>query len=97
MKNEKHTLEDLEYGKKHCKTWKMRMHSVGPEIWGEKLKNVENEKFKLQDLKHDGETLKNVENENCTLYDLEYGEKKKLTKVEKDICTLYDHEDGQKY
>ena len=28
----------------------MRMHTVGREIWREALKNMENEKFPLQDL-----------------------------------------------
>ena len=37
---------------KNCKTWKIRMHTLGPEIWGETLKNVENEKFTLQDLEY---------------------------------------------
>jgi hypothetical protein len=32
---------------KHCKTWKIRMHTVGREIWREALQKVENEKFTL--------------------------------------------------
>ena len=39
-----------------------------------KLKIMENEKHKLDDLKMT-KSLKNVKNEKCTLKDLEYGEK----------------------
>ena len=39
-----------------------------------KLKNMENEKHTLEDLKND-EITRNVKNEKCTLQDLEYAEK----------------------
>ena len=48
----------------HCRTWNM----------ARKLKIMENEKHKLDDLKMT-KSLKNVKNEKCTLKDLEYGEK----------------------
>ena len=69
----------------------MRMHSVGPEIWGETLKNVEKETLKLLDLKHG---KKNVENDaHCTTWNMA----KNLMNLEKEICTLYDIEYGKKY
>ena len=39
-----------------------------------KLKNMENEKHTLEDLKND-EITRNVKNEKCTQQDLEYAEK----------------------
>ena len=48
----------------HCRTWNM----------ARKLKIMENEKHKLDDLKMT-KSLKNVKNEKCTLKDLEHGEK----------------------
>ena len=39
-----------------------------------KLKNMENEKHPLDDLKNE-KSLKNMKNVKCTLKDLEYGEK----------------------
>jgi hypothetical protein len=48
----------------HCRTWNM----------ARKLKNMENEKHTLEDLKMT-KSLRNVKNEKCTLKDLEYGEK----------------------
>ena len=50
------------------------MHTVGPGIWQETLKNVQNEKHPLDDLKND-EITKKREKWKCTLKDLEYGEK----------------------
>ena len=51
----------------HCRTWNM----------ARKLKIMENEKYKLDDLKMP-KSLKNVKNEKCTLKDLEYGEKTEI-------------------
>ena len=50
----------------HCRTWNI----------ARKLKIMETEKHKLEDLKNN-ETSKNVKNEKCTLSDLEYGKKTK--------------------
>ena len=49
VKNEKCTLGPEKWPKKkkqktHCKMCKMRMHTVGSEIWQEAQKNMENEK-----------------------------------------------------
>ena len=46
---------------------------VGPGIWRETWKNVQNEKHALQDLEN-GEKQKNVKKEKCKLQDIEYGE-----------------------
>ena len=46
-----------------CRTWNMVR----------KLKNMENEKHQLDDLKND-EITENVKNEKCTLQELEYSE-----------------------
>ena len=43
VKNEKCTLQDLEYGKKTEKRGKRETHMIGYEIWQETLKYVENE------------------------------------------------------
>ena len=51
------------------------MNTLGPGIWQEILKNVENEKCTLQNLEYGEKTLKNEENKKCTLQDMEYGEK----------------------
>ena len=48
----------------HCRTWNM----------ARKLKIMENEKHKFDDLKMT-KSLKNVKNEKCTLKDLEHGKK----------------------
>ena len=48
----------------HCRTWNM----------ARKLKNMENEKHPLDDLKND-EITKKRENVKCTLKHLEYGKK----------------------
>ena len=42
MKNEKCTLQDLEYGEKTENHGKSEIHTLGPEIWRGKLKKVEN-------------------------------------------------------
>ena len=44
MENEKHLLDDL---KNDEITEKREMHTVGPGIWQETLKNVQNEKHTL--------------------------------------------------
>jgi hypothetical protein len=53
VENENCTLYDLEYSKKkkknkqkkqHEKLGKLEIHTLGPGIWQERLKNVENEK-----------------------------------------------------
>ena len=43
VKNEKCTLQDLEYGKKTEKRGKRETHMIGYGIWQETLKYVENE------------------------------------------------------
>ena len=53
---------------KHCLTWNMarntenhgkrETHTVGSEIWREKLKNIKNEKWILQDLEYSEKTEK---------------------------------------
>ena len=35
VQNETHTLQDMEYGKKNRKTWKMRNAHCRPGIWQE--------------------------------------------------------------
>ena len=50
MENERHTLQDMKYGKKHSKTWKMsNAHDI---TWNmvRILKIMENDKHTLQDL-----------------------------------------------
>jgi hypothetical protein len=42
LKNEKCTLQDLEYGEKTENHGKREIHSLGREIWGGKLKKEEN-------------------------------------------------------
>jgi hypothetical protein len=42
MKNEKYTLYDLDNGEKTEKRGKLDTNTVGPGIWRETLKNVEN-------------------------------------------------------
>ena len=44
VKNEKYTLQELEYGKKTNKEENCEKHLVGPGTWRETLKNVKNEK-----------------------------------------------------
>ena len=52
VENETQTLFDLEYGKKHRKTWKMRIAQCS--IWNmaRKLKNLENETQTVFDLEY---------------------------------------------
>ena len=47
VKNEKRTLQTLEYGKNTEKRGKLEMQTVRPGIWQETLKNLENEKRTL--------------------------------------------------
>ena len=42
VKNEKCTLKDLEYGEQTENHGKLEIHTLGREIWREKLKKVEN-------------------------------------------------------
>ena len=51
------------------------MHTVGPGISCETVKNVQNEKCTLYDLEYGKKTLKNMENEKHTLSNLDYGVK----------------------
>ena len=51
-KNEKLTLQDLEYGKKTDKQGKRATYMVGREIWQETVINVQNEKHTLQDMEY---------------------------------------------
>ena len=50
VENQKLTQQDLEYGEKNWKKWKMRKAHCKSGICQETLKNEENEKDKLQDL-----------------------------------------------
>ena len=43
----------------------MRMHTVGPEIWREAQKNVENEKFTLQDFDNGEKHCKTLKIKNA--------------------------------
>ena len=43
------------------------MHTVGPGIWLETMKIIENEKCILLDLEYGEKAEKNVENGKCTL------------------------------
>ena len=56
------------------KRGKWDTNTVGPRIWLETLKNVENEKYTQQTWTM-ARKLKKVENETETLYDLEHGDK----------------------
>ena len=50
VKNEKCSLQDLQYGKKTDQKVKLVTHMAGPGIWQEALKNLQNEKHTLQEL-----------------------------------------------
>ena len=52
VKIQKHTLQDMKYGKKHCKTWKMRNLHCRTWTMARKLKIMENEKHTPQDVKY---------------------------------------------
>jgi len=47
IENVKHTMLDLDYGEKTERGGKWDKTTVGPGIWRETLKNVENEKCTL--------------------------------------------------
>ena len=47
MENEKNSLDDLKNDEITKRREKCEMHTVGPGIWRETLKNVENEKCTL--------------------------------------------------
>ena len=51
--------------KSHCKTCKMGMHTVGHKIWREAQKNVENEKFTLQDFDNGEKHCKTLKIKNA--------------------------------
>ena len=53
---------------------KRETHTISPKKCQEKVKNVNNEKYTLQDLDYCQNTI-NVENETKTQLDSEYGEK----------------------
>jgi hypothetical protein len=52
VENEKHTLQDQEYGKKQWKTWKIGTTHSRTWILVKILKNVENETQTLYDLEY---------------------------------------------
>ena len=54
------------------------MLTVGPRIWRETMKIVENEKCIQQELEF-GEKRENEQNETETLHDLAYGKKQRKT------------------
>ena len=56
------------------KRGKREMHTVGPGIWRETLKIMENEKCTLQNLEY-GRKSENIGKQNNKLQDVEYGEK----------------------
>ena len=45
VENEKHTLQDLDYGEKPEKHGKCETHTIGPGIWQVTLKNVKYDKY----------------------------------------------------
>ena len=59
IKNEKHTLQDLKYGKKHSKTWIMRNAYYITWSMARKLIIMENKKHTLR-YEIWQETLKNI-------------------------------------
>ena len=73
VKNEKSTLQDLDYGEKTEKRGKRDRNTIWPGNFWEILKNVENGNAQCGIL---GiiRKLKNIENEAQTLYNREYGE-----------------------
>ena len=58
MKNEKHTLQDQDYGEETEKRCKNKMHNVGPRIWQETHKNNEIDKYTMQGLDFEEKTEK---------------------------------------
>ena len=59
VKNEKCTLQDLEYGKKTENDEKRETQTVGFGILRETVKNVKNEKYTQQDLEYSKKHSKN--------------------------------------
>ena len=47
VKNDKGTLQEMEYGEKSNKRRKWKTHMLGHEIWQETLKNVQDEKHAM--------------------------------------------------
>ena len=71
------------------KRGKWDTNTVGPRIWRETLKNVENEKYTQQTWTM-ARKLKKVENETQTLFDLEYGKKhSKMWKMTNTQCRTW--------
>ena len=65
------------------------MLTVGPRMWRETMKIVENEKCIQQELEF-GEKRENEQNETETLHDLAYGKKqRKSWKRRKDQCKTW--------
>ena len=58
VQNDKHTVQDLEYGEKPEKGEKCETHTVGPGIWRDTLKNMKNEKCTPQELDYGEKTEK---------------------------------------
>ena len=52
MEKENHTLQDQQYGKNTDKRGKSETHMVGPGIWLETMKNMQNEKHTLYNLEY---------------------------------------------
>ena len=74
VENETQILFYLYYGKKTEKRAKRKTHTISPGICQDTVKNVNNEKYTLQDLDYCQNTI-NVENETKTQLDPEYAEK----------------------
>ena len=69
------------------------MHILGPGIWREIVKNVENEKCTLQDLECGKKTEKHeVRHKHYMIWNMA----KRMKYVENGKCTLYDLEYGKK-
>ena len=70
MKNEKCTLQDLEYGENTENHEKCEIRILGREIWRRKLKELENRKKVYCRTGNMARTLKIMENERSPLDDL---------------------------
>ena len=94
VKNEKCTLQDLEYGEKTEKHGKCEIQTIRHEIWRGKLKNMENLEMSTVRRGIWQRKQKIMENEKHPLDDLKNEE---ITeKREKGKCTLQDLEYGEK-
>ena len=74
----------MEYGEKTENHGKWKTHTVGPGIWGESLKNVENEKCTREDLEYGEKTENNGKWETHSVERDIWLEK--LKNVENDKC-----------